>query len=146
MNCVEARYRRWSVLVMGGAPLSVRVRRVTAPEPLIYCQQITGPATMRLNGRLPPYLGRTRSTRRKAHAAAHGHEASRGSSRGGRRGCGEFSPSVSPCLLPGLSCADTGRGGSSPRPKGSVEPSIFGGEDITVRVPPHCVDGAPTAA
>jgi hypothetical protein len=40
MNCVEAGYRRWSVLVMGGAPLSVRVRRVTAPEPLIYCQQI----------------------------------------------------------------------------------------------------------
>jgi starvation-inducible outer membrane lipoprotein len=30
--------------------------------------------------------------------------------------------------------------------KGSVEPPIFGGEDITVRVPPRCVDGAPTAA
>jgi hypothetical protein len=32
--------RGWFVLVMGGTPLSVRVRRVTAPEPLIYYQEI----------------------------------------------------------------------------------------------------------
>jgi hypothetical protein len=30
---------------------------------------------------------------------------------------GEFSLSVSPCSLPGLSCVDTGRGGSSRRPR-----------------------------
>jgi len=30
----------WFVLVMGGTPISVRVRRVTAPKPLISCQQI----------------------------------------------------------------------------------------------------------
>ena len=32
--------RGWFVLVMGETPLSVRVHWVTAPEPLIYCQQI----------------------------------------------------------------------------------------------------------
>jgi hypothetical protein len=60
------------------------------------------------------------------HAAAHGHEASRRSSRGGRRGCGEFSPSASPCLLPGLSCANTVRGGSSRRPRAPWNPRFSG--------------------
>jgi hypothetical protein len=31
----------WFVLVIGGTPISVRVRRVTAPELLIYYQQVT---------------------------------------------------------------------------------------------------------
>jgi hypothetical protein len=40
-DCVDAGCQGWFVLVMGGTPLSVRVCRATAPESLIYCQQIS---------------------------------------------------------------------------------------------------------